>query len=110
MAEATLIFNQKSAVADTVETFYTSPPGGLGTRITAFTATNNTVSSKTYKAYIYNSAGALVSAIIGQTIVVPDKSDFGAPIVNQLMPAGGTIRVESSDADSLNFYASGIES
>ena len=33
--------------------------------------------------------------------------DLGAPILGQIVPSGGTIRVESSAANSLVFFAAG---
>jgi hypothetical protein len=109
MDETVLVFNQTSSIADTIEKMYESPASGAGTRVTAFTASNDTTTSHSYKAYIFNSAGGLEKAIVPQTIVVRDRVDFGSSIVNQLIPAGGTLRVESSDAGSISFYVSGIE-
>ena len=109
MTDKVLVSNKQSVLADTIESFYSSPSAGQGTVIKAFTATNDTTSSKSYKAYIYNSSGALVSSVIPFTIVVRDRVDFGASIVNQVVPAGGSLRVESSGTNSLNFYVSGLE-
>jgi hypothetical protein len=109
MADKVLVGNSRSALADTVEVFYTAPSTGSGTRIKAFTASNNTESSANYKAYIYPAAGPDPEPVIPQTIVVRDRADNGAAIINQVIPAGGTLRMESSDANSINFYVTGVD-
>jgi hypothetical protein len=109
MTDSVLVFNAANTVVDTVESFYTSPSGGLGTRIKSFTAANNGETSISYKAYIYSSSGTVVAAIVPQTIVVIDRADYGPAIVNQVIPPGGTLRMESSTADDLNFYVTGVE-
>ena len=106
MAVTTLVNSRQNAVADTIESFYTSPSG---TVITAFTATNNTDSNKTYKAYIYDVSGTELEAIIPLKIVIRSKTDLGSPIINQFIPQGGTLRIESSEADSISFRVSGRE-
>ena len=73
------------------------------------TITNNTASNKTYKAYIFTAAGTNEGAIIPVKIVVRNRFDVGASIVNQIIPAGGTLRMESSVADSVIFTVSGKE-
>jgi hypothetical protein len=109
MADSVLIDNKKVSSADTITPLYTSPTGGGGTIITAFTASNNSAASASYKAYIFDSSGSSVDAIIPQKIVVRDRFDSGPSIVNQVVPAGGTIRVENSTADSISYYATGRE-
>lgn len=109
MATTAIVINKQNDAADTIEDFYTSPPQGAGTVITAFTASNDTTSSKSYLAYIFDSTGTLVSSVIPMTIVVRDRASPGSTIINQTIPAGGSLRVESSAANSLSFYASGVE-
>ena len=109
MAEAILVNSAQNVAADSIQTFYTSPTSGSGTRVTAFTASNNTGSSKTYKAYIYDASGDMLDAVIPQKIIVPDRFDLGPSIVGQLMPPGGTLRMESSDALSIAFRVTGNE-
>jgi len=109
MTDIAIIQNVKVAGIDTITTLYTSPSTGNGTLITAFTATNDATASVSYKGYIYDSGGAVVGAIIPQTIVVLDKYHSGPSAVNQVVPAGGTIRIENSAASGLNFYATGRE-
>lgn len=109
MTDSILAFNAKVSAADTVETIYTAPTLGAGVKIKSFSATNNTPASVSYKAYIYNSAGVPVSAIIPLKIVVRDRFDSGTAAVGQVIPPGGTLRVECSEADSINFYVTGLE-
>lgn len=97
----------QNTAADTIETIYTDSGAGTGTTITAFTATNNTVSNKTYTTYIYNSDGVAKEAIIPRTIIVKDRRHLGAGIVGQLIPSGGTLRVENSAATSVVFRVTG---
>ena len=104
MADKTLVNSVQNTVADTIEIFYTSPTDGNGTRIEAFTASNNTDSNKTYKAYIYNAAGTALPAV-----VVRNRFDVGAALVGLIIPAGGTLRIESSEALSISFAAAGNE-
>ena len=109
MAEAILVNSAQNAAADSIQIFYTSPASGGGTRLSAFTATNNTSSSKTYKAYIYDASGDMLTAVIPQKIIVPDRFDLGPSIIGQLMPPGGTLRMESSDALSIAYRVTGNE-
>lgn len=109
MTDTVLIFNQKNGSPDTIEVFYTSPAGGNGTLIKSFVASNATAASLNYKAYIYPQSGTAPDPLVPTTIVVRDDSHFGAQMVNQVVPPGGTIRVSSSQTNGLNFYATGDE-
>jgi len=109
MAINTLVNSAQSIVANTIEIFYTSPDGGTGTVITAFTATNNTDSNRSYKAYIYDATGTLLQAIIPLKIIIRSKVDLGSPIVNHFIPENGTLRMESDLASSIVFRVSGKE-
>lgn len=109
MTDKVLAFNEQVTAADDIQVIYTSPSSGNGTRVKAFTASNNTTTSVSYKGYIYNSAGVMVNAVIPMKIVVRDRFDTGTSVLNQIIPAGGTLRVECSQANSLNFYVSGLE-
>ena len=109
MAEAILVNSAQNVTADSIQTFYTSPSSGSGTRVTAFTATNDTGSSKTYKGYIFDSIGDVKVAVIPQKIIVPDRFDLGPSMIGQLIPPGGTLRMESSDALSIAFRVTGNE-
>jgi len=105
MAEEILVFDASNSAADTVQSFY---PAEVDTQILAFTATNNSTASVSYKAYIYSSAGGQ-RAIVPQTIVVRDRFDLGVSAVGFLIPAGGSLRMESSEANALSFNVVGQE-
>ncbi len=105
MTDIILINNQTNAAANARDIIYTASDKSV--TITAFTAANNTESSKTYKAYITALVGEDVSAVQPQTIVVRDKADLGIYLLAQRIPKGGTLEIESSDADSLSFYVTG---
>lgn len=109
MTDKVLVFNAQSAAADTIESVYVSPATGRGTKLKSFTASNDTATSQSYKAYIYNAAGVAVSPVIPFTVVVKDRADYGASIIGQVIPAGGSLRIESSNAAGLNFYVTGAE-
>ena len=112
MAEDVLVFNSSNQFVDTIEKFYgakNSNDGGKGTRITKFSAPNDTTSSIDYKAYIFNAAGEIQKAVIPQTTVVRDKVDLGASIVGHLIPPGGSLRMEQSVAGGIEFYVTGNE-
>jgi hypothetical protein len=109
MTDTVLVNSAQNASANAIQIFYTSPTGQGGTLINAFTASNNTDSNKTYKAYIYDASATALTAIIPQKIVVRDRFDLGPSIVGQLIPAGGTLRMESSAAASVAFRVTGSE-
>ena len=109
MTDAVLVNSAQNTIADTIQNFYTSPGSGLGTLISAFTASNNTTQSASYKAYIYDSTGSLLQAVIPQKIVVRDRFDLGPPIIGQLIPSGGSLRMDSSTVSSIAFRVTGRE-
>jgi len=109
MTEKTLIANDTVGTVDTITTLYTSPSSGLGTVIRALTVSNNSLTSASYKAYIYDSSGSAVAAIAPLKIIVRDRFDSAASAVNQVIPAGGTLRAENSTANALSFFMSGLE-
>ena len=74
--------------------------------IDAFTVTNNSNVDASYKAYIKSSTGIL-TPIIPFKVVVWGENDLGIGIVNQVIPKGGSLQVESSALNSLYFTVSG---
>jgi len=111
MADVIMVNSAKNTAPDTIESFYTSvlaAAGGKGARITAFTATNNTSASASYKGYIFDASGSL-EAVIPQKIVVPDRFDLGPSIISHIIPPGGSLRMESSTANSILFRVTGKE-
>jgi len=112
MVDLVMVNNKQTVAADTIEKFYdatTSGAGGGGARITAFTASNNTEASASFKAYIFDASGDLVTAVIPQKIVVRDRFDLGPSIVSQIIPSGGSLRMETSTLGSISFYVTGKE-
>jgi len=109
MANVVLVNSVQSNVADTIEQFYLSPVSGGGTVINAFAATNNTGSNRTYKAYIFDKTGVILPAVSPLKIVVRNRFDLGSAVLNQIIPAGGTLRLESDLAGSIVFRVSGKE-
>lgn len=107
MANTVIVESVTNDAANTIEDIYTAPPDG--TIITAWTATNNTGSNRTYKAYIFDITGTPLQAIIPLKIIIRNRFDLGPGITNQFIPGGGTIRVESDLADSIVFRVSGNE-
>lgn len=103
--ELALITGFQSNAANSIEVVYLATKATL---ITAFSVTNNTSVNRSYKAYIYGADGAAVPAITPIKFVTSNKGyDLSPPILGQIVPAGGTIRVESSAANSLVFHAAG---
>ena len=109
MTDTALVSNETIGTVDTIEILYTAPTSGLGTVIRALTVTNNSTASVSYKAYIFSSAGVIEGAIAPLKIVVRDRFDSAASAVNQVIPAGGTLRAENSTANALSFYMTGLE-
>ena len=99
--------NYLNTVIDTPQAAY-SAPVDQDVVIDAFTVTNNSVVNASYKAYIKSSTGVL-SPIIPFKVVVWGENDLGVGIVNQVIPAGGSLQVESSALSSLYFTSSGRE-
>ena len=103
-----IVGNFTNTLADTPETAYTSPTSpSLGTIIDSFTASNNSTSNKSYKAYIVSSGGAAISPQRPFKTVVWGEIDLGAGIVGQVIPPGGTLQIEQSQAGSIFFTVTG---
>jgi len=109
MAETPLVNNVKVSAVDTITLLYTAPPTGGGTVITAFTVSNSSSASVSYKAYILDASGAAVDPVVPLKIVVKDRFDSAPGIINQVITPGGSLRVENSTGDSLSFYVTGRE-
>ena len=107
MATKQLIDNFLNTIADTVQVAF-SAPVDKNVVIDAFTVTNNSAVNASYKAYVKSATGVL-APIIPFKIVVWGENDLGIGIVNQVIPAGGSLQVESSALTSLYFTASGRE-
>lgn len=107
MAIKQLTDNYLNTVIDTPQEAY-SAPVDQDVVIDAFTVTNNSTVNASYKAYVKSPTGVL-SPIIPFKVVVWGENDLGVGIVNQVIPAGGSLQVESSALSSLYFTTSGRE-
>lgn len=108
MATSILLVNKGvNTVADTPESIYTSPAGGNGTIITAFTAANNSTSNKSYKAYIVGVSDTATNPQLPFRIIIWGDIDLGTGIEGQTIPPGGSLFVEASTIDSVYFTVSG---
>ena len=109
MATTTLVNSVSSSLANTIQSFYTSPATGGGTIISAFTATNNTGANASYKAYIFDATGTLKGAVLPLKVVIRNRFDPGNAIVNQVIPQGGTLRMETNIVGAIDFRVTGNE-
>lgn len=105
MASSQIVDNFLNTLIDTVQVAFTTP-NGQSVVIDSFTATNNSTVNASFKAYIKSSSGVL-TPIIPMKIIVWGENDLGIGIVNQVIPAGGTLQVESSAFNSIYFTVSG---
>jgi len=105
MASSQLVDNFVNTFVDTAqETRTINTTNDIA--IDVFTVTNNSAVNASYKAYIKSSTGIL-TPIIPFKVVVWGENDLGIGIVNQVIPKGGSLQVESSALDSLYFTVSG---
>lgn len=107
MATKQLTDNFLNTILNTAQVAFSSP-ADKNVIIDVFTITNNSAVNASYKAYIKSATGSLVP-IIPFKIVVWGENDLGIGVVNQVIPAGGSLQVESSALNSLYFTASGRE-
>lgn len=105
MAIAQIVDNLTVTIVDTPQTLYTAP-AGQDVVIGSFTAANTSAVNASYKAYIVSSAG-VEQPQIPFRVVVWGENDLGIGIVNQVIPRGGSLRVECSALDSIYFTATG---
>ena len=90
---------------------YTSPVNGLGTRVIAFTATNDAAVTETYTFHIVPNGGSpdATNRLVKARPLTAGEPDTPAEIINQLVPAGGTIQALASTTLEIAVRASGIE-
>lgn len=104
MATDQILDNFKNTAVDTVQTAFTA--GINPVVIEAFTAANNSSVNASYKAYIVGPSG-IEQPQRPFKVVVWGELDLGIGIVNQVIPAGGTLKLESSALDSIYFTVTG---
>ncbi|QDP63210.1 MAG: hypothetical protein Unbinned1520contig1002_8 [Prokaryotic dsDNA virus sp.] len=105
MTTKQLTDNFLNTIVDTVQVAY-SAPSDKNVVIESFTVANNSSINASYKAYIKSATG-LLSPILPFKVVIWGETDLGISIVNQAIPAGGTLQVESSALNSLYFTVTG---
>lgn len=105
MASVQIVDNFVNSIADTQQVAFTAT-ATQAIEVTAFTAANNSNVNANYKAYIKSSTGE-VKPQIPFKVVVWGENDLGIGVVNQVIPAGGQLLIESSAIDSIYFTVSG---
>lgn len=107
MTTKQIVDNFVNNAVDTVEPIFTA--GTKGVVIEAFTAANNSTVNASFKAYIKTASGLLKPQIPFTIVVWQSAPDLGIGIVNQIIPAGAQLMVESSALDSIYFTVTGRE-
>ena len=107
MAAKQLVDNFLNSIPDTAQVAFTAS-ATQNVIIDSFTVSNNSKVNASYKAYIKSATGIL-TPIIPFKVVVWGENDLGIGIVNQAIPVGGSLQVESSALNSLYFTVSGRE-
>ncbi len=95
----------------TIVTLYTSPTSGSGSRVTAFTATNNSGGAASYDLHIVPSGGAAdaTNKLVNAKSLAAAADDVPAQVIDQLIPRGGTLETKVSVGTSIAFRATGNE-
>tara|TARA_R110000823_G_scaffold258372_1_gene379821 strand:- start:152 stop:475 length:324 start_codon:yes stop_codon:yes gene_type:complete len=106
MTTSQILANAVNTAINTPEPFFKA--GLKGVVIESFTATNNSSVNASYKAYIVANAGTQQPQIPFK-VVVWGENDLGIGIVNQMIPPGGTLKLECSALDSIYFTVTGRE-
>ena len=109
MATTVFVNSVPNSLANTVQSFYNAPAGGGGAIITAFTATNNTGANASFRAYIFDSSGGILGAVLPLSVVIRNRFNPGNAIVNQVIPAGGSLRMETNIIGAIDFRVTGNE-
>tara|TARA_R110000744_G_scaffold93148_1_gene179966 strand:- start:991 stop:1317 length:327 start_codon:yes stop_codon:yes gene_type:complete len=107
MATIQIVDNLTVTIAGTPQVLYTAPVN-TSVVIESFTASNTSTVNASYGAYIASSTGA-EKPQIPHKIVVWNENDLGIGIVNQVIPAGGALKVECSALASIYFTVTGRE-
>lgn len=105
MATVQIVDNLTVSVIDLPQTVYTAP-ADQDVVIQSFTAANTSTINASYKAYISSALGVQQPQIPFK-VVVWGENDLGIGIVNQVIPGGGTLKVECSALESIYFTVSG---
>lgn len=104
MATAQILNNAVNSTVDTPEALFTNSSSS-GVLIESFTAANNSIVNASYKAFIV--LGATEQPQIPFKVVVWGENDLGIGLVNQVIPPGGSLKLETSALNSIYFTATG---
>lgn len=101
-----LALNFANTLNDTPEIIFTADANGKGVLITAFTAVNNDVATRSYQAYIVESGGSATNPLIPTRNLTTLETDQPVELLHFLEP-GWSVYVSSSTAGTINFTMSG---
>ena len=99
--------NFVNTAVDTIQTAYIAPTD-KNVIIESMSIANNSGVDASYKVYIVSDGGATYP-IIPYKIAVWGRVGVGIGVVNQAIPAGGALKVESSALASIYFTTTGRE-
>jgi hypothetical protein len=102
--DSVLVNGITATLANNLEIIFTATSDTL---IKAVTASNPTNINASYVMNIVPSDGDITKPEIPFRVVVRLKSDLAAEVVGQVIPTGGTLRIETSAADSIAFRVTG---
>lgn len=102
--DSVLVDGVTATLANTLEVIFSASEDTL---IKAVTASNATNVNASYVMNIVPLSGDTTKPEIPFKVVVRLKSDLGAEVVGQVIPKGGTLRIETSAADSISFRVTG---
>ena len=103
--DSVLVNGVNNAISNTLEIIYTASEDTL---IKAITVTNTTTVNASYIMNVVPASGDITNPEIPFRVVIRQKSDLAAEIVNQVIPKGGTLRAESSLAGSIAYRVTGV--
>lgn len=105
MSSIQLAANSFNTIVDTIQPIYTAPEFNT-VLIEAFTASNTSSVNAAYSVYITAPDGT-EQPQIPYKVLVWGENDLGIGVVNQVIPAGGTLSVTSSALNSIYFTVTG---
>lgn len=98
-----IVNNFVNTLADTPQNVYTA---SAAIRIDSFTASNTGTVNASYKAYISDNT-TTDEPIIPFKVVVWGENDLGIGLVNQVIPAGYTLKIECSQVNAVYITITG---
>ena len=107
MATIQIVDNLTVSVIDTPQVLFTASVNN-DVVIESFTAANTSTVNASYRAFIVSALGAEQPQIPFK-VVTWGENDLGIGVINQVIPAGGTLKLECSALDSIYFTVAGRE-